>query len=90
MTTKKVMKNLESIEKIVIAEAPISFAKVCLGCGLSPSTLYSYIPLIKEQYPWIKVGDKKFHFDMFVYTENKNINIENEPKSLSEALRQKE
>lgn len=38
----------------------VSFAKVCIECEISPSSLYQYIPLIIDQFPDIKYEAHSF------------------------------
>ena len=69
----KVRRNLEMIHGFIATEAPISFERVCIACGFSPSKLYSYISLIHEEYPWIRYNDKHFYFDLFSFNEHNPI-----------------
>lgn len=73
--TTKVQKSINRVCKFIEQSfhegiAPVSFERVCVACGFSPSKLYSYIPLITDTYPWIKYDNRRFSFDLFIFVEH--------------------
>ena len=84
---RKLEANLAKIRKVIVAEArsrPVSFSQVCIACDMSPSSLYTYIPLLKETDPYIKFKDNKFYLNEYEELQhweeleniNKNIEID--------------